>query len=360
MASAASSLREVRAAGQSFRKGTGAEVTASYRDGVLEVRMPKPSSEGTARRIEIVSGAADDESRVCRFACRCQIHGIVRPWSGRSLGERRPALVEPRPSQVPGRPAPGVGRGPISVDRPAACVHHRRGDRDARLDGVRGECRLVHEERASTASIVAFFFPMSAALLFGLARSTWWPAGWRAAPSAAKGLFAFLRSRLLRLGFSTVLFIGVPPTWATALKEGNSRGAFISSLTGETPRRQDQTLLLPKIDWQINQNNLFTVSYNRLRAESPAGLQTQATNTLGRRSFGDDFVDVDNLNVRLQTTFSTNILNEARFQYSQDHEQRSARSRFPESRSQRRRSPVRVRPASAFYERNQLWNDRKL
>lgn len=35
-------------------KGTGAEVTANYRDGVLEVRMPKPSSEGgTARRIEI-------------------------------------------------------------------------------------------------------------------------------------------------------------------------------------------------------------------------------------------------------------------------------------------------------------------
>lgn len=96
--------------------------------------------------------------------------------------------------------------------------------------------------------------------------------------------------------------------------------AFINSLTGETPRRQDQKLFLPKIDWHINENNVFTVSYNRLRAESPAGLQTQATNTLGRRSFGDDFVNVDSLNVRLQSTFSTNILNEARFQYSEDHE----------------------------------------
>jgi len=96
--------------------------------------------------------------------------------------------------------------------------------------------------------------------------------------------------------------------------------AFINSLTGETPRRQDQTLFLPKIDWQINQNHLFTFSYNRLRAESPAGLQTQATNTLGRRSFGDDFVNVDSLNFRLQSTLSSNILNEARFQYSQDHE----------------------------------------
>jgi hypothetical protein len=69
--------------------------------------------------------------------------------------------------------------------------------------------------------------------------------------------------------------------------------AFLNSLTGETPRRQDQKLFLPKIDWQINDNNLFTVSYNRLRAASPAGLQTQATNTIARRSFGDDFVNVD-------------------------------------------------------------------
>ncbi|HZH33742.1 MAG TPA: TonB-dependent receptor, partial [Pyrinomonadaceae bacterium] len=96
--------------------------------------------------------------------------------------------------------------------------------------------------------------------------------------------------------------------------------SFINSLTGVTPRRQDQKLFLPKIDWQVNDNNLFSVSYNRLRAESPAGLQTQATNNLGRRSFGDDFVNVDSLNARLQSTLSTNMLNEARFQYSRDNE----------------------------------------
>ncbi|MCU1288873.1 MAG: TonB-dependent receptor plug [Acidobacteria bacterium] len=96
--------------------------------------------------------------------------------------------------------------------------------------------------------------------------------------------------------------------------------SFISSLSGETPRRQDQKLFLPKIDWQVNDNNLFSVSYNRLRAESPAGLQTQATNTIARRSFGDDFVNVDSLNARLQSTISTNLLNEARFQYSRDNE----------------------------------------
>jgi outer membrane receptor protein involved in Fe transport len=96
--------------------------------------------------------------------------------------------------------------------------------------------------------------------------------------------------------------------------------SYINSLTGQTPRRGDQRIIFPKIDWQINGNNTFTASYNRLRWESPAGLQTQATNTLARRSFGSDFVSVDSLNLRLQSTISPTLLNEARFQYAQDHE----------------------------------------
>ena len=96
--------------------------------------------------------------------------------------------------------------------------------------------------------------------------------------------------------------------------------SFVNSLTGETPRRGDQKLYLPKIDWQLNQNNLFSATYNRLRWASPAGIQTQAVNTLARRSFGDDFVKIDTLNLRLQSTISSNLLNEARFQYSRDFE----------------------------------------
>jgi hypothetical protein len=96
--------------------------------------------------------------------------------------------------------------------------------------------------------------------------------------------------------------------------------SFINSLTGETPRRGDQRIVLPKIDWHINDANQFSISWNHLRWKSPAGLQTQATNTNARHSFGDDFVNVDTINARLNSTFSSNILNEARFQYSQDHE----------------------------------------
>ncbi|MBA2705747.1 MAG: TonB-dependent receptor [Blastocatellia bacterium] len=96
--------------------------------------------------------------------------------------------------------------------------------------------------------------------------------------------------------------------------------AFLTSLTGETPRRGDQKIIFPKFDWQVNSNNLFTLSYNRLRWASPAGLQTQATNTNARHSFGDDFVRVDTINSRFQSTLTPNLLNEARFQYSKDFE----------------------------------------
>ncbi len=95
---------------------------------------------------------------------------------------------------------------------------------------------------------------------------------------------------------------------------------FLNSLTGETPRRGDQTLFLPKIDWIINSKNSLAVSYNRLRWESPNGIQTQAVNTRSRSNFGDDFVEVDSLNARLSTTISSNILNEFRFQYGRDLE----------------------------------------
>ncbi|HET9054115.1 MAG TPA: TonB-dependent receptor, partial [Cyclobacteriaceae bacterium] len=95
---------------------------------------------------------------------------------------------------------------------------------------------------------------------------------------------------------------------------------FLRSLTGEVPRKGDQTLFLPKIDWNINSNNTFSISYNRLRWESPNGVQTQPTNTRGRASFGDDVVSIDSVNARLTSTLSSNIINEARFQWGRDFE----------------------------------------
>ncbi|HKY45557.1 MAG TPA: TonB-dependent receptor, partial [Pyrinomonadaceae bacterium] len=104
---------------------------------------------------------------------------------------------------------------------------------------------------------------------------------------------------------------------------------FLSSLSGPLERTGDQKLFLPKIDWVVNDKNTLTVSYNRLRWESPAGVQTQATNTRARDNFGDDFVEIDALNVKLASTLSPTVLNEFRFQWGRDNETQFSQPPLP-------------------------------
>jgi len=96
--------------------------------------------------------------------------------------------------------------------------------------------------------------------------------------------------------------------------------SFLQSLTATVPRRGDQILTLPKVDWRIDERHMLSASWNRLRWDSPAGIQTQATNTRGADNFGDDFVDVDSVVLRLQSVIGINSVNEFRFQYGLDNE----------------------------------------
>ena len=96
--------------------------------------------------------------------------------------------------------------------------------------------------------------------------------------------------------------------------------SFLASLTGEVPRRGDAITFLPKLDWHINKKHVFTASYNKLRWNSPAGIQTNPIVNFGRASFGDDFVKVDSLNLRLLSTPTSTLVNEARFQFGRDDE----------------------------------------
>jgi outer membrane receptor protein involved in Fe transport len=96
--------------------------------------------------------------------------------------------------------------------------------------------------------------------------------------------------------------------------------AFINSLTGPVPRRGDQKIFFPKVDWHLTPDHTLTATYNHVRWASPAGIQTQPTNTRGRASFGDDFVKIDALNLRLASTISSTIVNEGRFQWARDNE----------------------------------------
>src|SRR6201991_3308170 len=105
--------------------------------------------------------------------------------------------------------------------------------------------------------------------------------------------------------------------------------SFLQSISGPVPRTGDQKLFLPKVDWIINDANTLTVSYNRLRWESPAGVQTQATNTRAIDNFGDDFVNIDALNVKLASTISPTFLNEFRFQWGRDNETQFSQAPAP-------------------------------
>ncbi len=105
--------------------------------------------------------------------------------------------------------------------------------------------------------------------------------------------------------------------------------SFLNSLTGEVPRRGDQRLFLPKIDWHLNSNHQFTATYNRLRWKSPAGVQTGATVTRDRTGFGDDFVEADSLNLRLASTISPQLINEFRFQWADELNSQFAQSPLP-------------------------------
>jgi len=109
----------------------------------------------------------------------------------------------------------------------------------------------------------------------------------------------------------------------------NSALQFLNDQTGETPRRGDQRLFLPKIDWHLNSNNQFTATYNRLRWKSPAGVQTGATVLRDRAGFGDDFVEVDSLNLRLASTLSSQLINEFRFQWADELNSQFAQPPLP-------------------------------
>ncbi len=96
--------------------------------------------------------------------------------------------------------------------------------------------------------------------------------------------------------------------------------AFLQTLTGTVARRGDQLILLPKIDWNITSKHHASFTYNRLRWNSPEGIQSAPVVSRGVESFGNDYVKDDWGIARLTSTFSTTWINELRYQYGRDFE----------------------------------------
>ena len=114
------------------------------------------------------------------------------------------------------------------------------------------------------------------------------------------------------------------PTYGAAVALYNKDLGALSSVLGPVHRTGDQTINMPKLDWQINEKNRVSFIYNRLRWDSPGGVQTQATNSYSNDAFGNDFVKLDYGIARLDTVFTANIVNELRFQYGRELDDENA------------------------------------
>lgn len=116
---------------------------------------------------------------------------------------------------------------------------------------------------------------------------------------------------------ATLTSRGILPADATQVANALS---LLTNLTGTVPRRGDQLILLPKIDWNVNAKNHVAFTYNRLRWNSPEGIQTAAVVNRGVESFGNDYVKDDWGVAKLITTVTPTITNELRYQYGRDFE----------------------------------------
>jgi hypothetical protein len=94
----------------------------------------------------------------------------------------------------------------------------------------------------------------------------------------------------------------------------------LSTLLGLVPRFGAQNIILPRLDWQINSKNHASFSVNRMRWNSPGGIQTTSTVTRGIASFGNDFVKDTWGVAKLESAITSTIANELRFQYGRDLE----------------------------------------
>ena len=94
--------------------------------------------------------------------------------------------------------------------------------------------------------------------------------------------------------------------------------AYISSLTGLTDRRADQTLNFVRADWRIRPGVATSAEYNRVRWTSPAGLIDAPVVARGRASLGSASGSLDLLLLRVTTNLSAQTVNQARIAYTGD------------------------------------------
>ncbi|HEY4380135.1 MAG TPA: TonB-dependent receptor [Acidobacteriaceae bacterium] len=113
---------------------------------------------------------------------------------------------------------------------------------------------------------------------------------------------------------------GTALPYQQAMAYYNQGLGILATFFGQVPRTGDQVINFPKLDWQVNDHNRMTAQYNRLRWDSPNGVQTQTSNFDGRGTYGSDFVKADVGIYRISTVVTNSIVNSFLAQYGRDME----------------------------------------
>jgi hypothetical protein len=94
----------------------------------------------------------------------------------------------------------------------------------------------------------------------------------------------------------------------------------LNSDIGVVARMGYQEINMPKVDYQLNPNEHISLLYNRLRWDSPGGVQTNPVDEYARDSQGNDYVKLDYGVAKLTSLITTNIGNELLYQYSREND----------------------------------------
>jgi hypothetical protein len=109
----------------------------------------------------------------------------------------------------------------------------------------------------------------------------------------------------------------------------NSALAYINGQSGIAPRQGDQILNFAKLDYKLNERNNASLIYNRMRWDSPNGVQTNPVIRRGLTSIGNDFVKVDSIIGKIDTLLTSHISNELRVEYARDYETENGNTPLP-------------------------------